>query len=176
MQDIMEQLYLQDAMKNIQDDKIRFISIEHTVLTDAPFIGARICAIKCSNNCPKCFNQDLNGSTYRVSTTKEIIKEVQAHKLNQGIILGGLEWSEQPEEMLSLIVYGLFVGLKIIIYTHHNIDTFLKKFPYLRGHDILVKCGEYKKDLPQYYDKNYDVVLAYKNQKIYPLNEYLFMQ
>ena len=64
------------------------------------------------------------------------------------------------------------MNLKIIIYTHLTINEFMLKFPYLGGHKILVKCGEYRQDLPQYYDKKYDVVLASNNQKIYNLRLY----
>jgi len=167
--DLIEQLYVDNAIEGLKDDKIRYISIEHGILTDAPFIGARICAIKCHHNCPGCFNAELNKANYNIATTKEVIDEILKHPINEGIILAGLNWIEQPQEMLSLICYALFMNLKIMIYTYLTIDKFMLKFPYLGGHKILVKCGEYKKDLPQYYDSKYDVVLASNNQKIYDM-------
>jgi organic radical activating enzyme len=151
---------------------IRYKGIEHGITSDAPFIGSRICAIGCSKHCEGCFNQHLLNTPNKEEYTSIILNEVLEHKISQGIILGGLEWTEQPEEMMSLVSTAIAWGLQVMIYTHHSIDEFLDMFPSLRGHDIYVKCGEYRQNEKGYLDEINDVRLASGNQKIYNLKNY----
>jgi len=143
---------------------IRHKGLEPHVTTDAPFVGTRIIAIGCDRNCAECFNRPLLPSTVifeEASVVAQFVKEADT-----GIILGGLEWTEQPYEMLELIKVCLEASLRIMIYTYLELDVFLSKFPTLNSKDIYVKCGEYKKDIKGYYDKQHDVQLASGNQYI----------
>jgi len=151
------------------DKIIRHKGIEMGVLSDAPFIGARICAIDCHYNCPGCFNQHLRTEKYITETAMTMIARIVNHGLAEGIILGGLEWTEQSEEMLGLIKVAQYFKLKVMIYTHHTLNQFLDMFPDLQGQDIYLKCGEYRKDVKGYVDKENDVILASDNQRIYNL-------
>lgn len=148
---------------------IRYLSIEHGVTTDAPFVGARICAIDCKFNCPGCFNQPLRGRDPYVESAYDVLTKIRYGGLDQGIILGGLEWSLQPEEMLTLVTLAIAMDLKVMIYTGHYLSDFLDKFPVLVGKDIYVKIGRYTKELQGYYDSVHDVNIASSNQKIYNL-------
>jgi organic radical activating enzyme len=151
---------------------IRHHGIEHGIFTDAPFVGSRICAIGCHHGCPGCINEHLKGKppTFQQECT-EIIQEIKNHKISQGIILGGLEWTEQPSELLELCLAALMNNLQVIVYTHQSLEEFTKNFPMLIGTGIYLKCGEYKAELPSYEDNIHDVVLASNNQVIYKLNK-----
>jgi hypothetical protein len=148
---------------------IRHKGIEHGVFTDAPFVGARICAMGCRKHCPGCFNQHLVGQPCITVDVVELIKEIKDNPMNQGIILGGLEWTEQSREMQLIVFEAEKQGLQVIIYTHMDICSFLCNFPILKGHDILVKCGEYRKDSIGFWDVKYDVYIASRNQAVYNL-------
>lgn len=145
---------------------IRHKGLELDVVTDAPFVGARIAAINCSKNCPGCFNQHLLYEPTIITPAQDIIEQIQS-SISTGIIFGGLEWTEQPEELCELTLLALDHNLEVMIYTHMDLQEFLEKFPILSGLNIYLKCGEYKKDLPPYVDERYMINLASSNQKIY---------
>lgn len=146
--------------------KIRHKGITHDVTTDAPFIGARINAIRCHHNCPGCFNQELQNQEYCTEDIDAIIAQVKDNSLNRGIILGGLEWTEQPEEMYQLVVESLQSDLKVILYTHLTEAEFSVRFTNMCHLPIWIKFGEYKRDATEYYDEIHDVLLASPNQRI----------
>lgn len=148
---------------------IRYINLEHGITTDAPFIGSRICAIACHNHCPGCFNENLKAQPIQTISAWDIIYRIQEHPLSQGIIFGGLEWTEQPLELQELVEFALVVGLQVMIYTHYPLVDFLARFPNFKNRPIYVKCGEYKQELKGYYDEEHNVILASSNQKIYYL-------
>jgi len=104
--------------------EVRIKSITHEVSEDAPFVGAVISAIGCNFKCKGCFNRDLKKLPTIVSTAKEIIEEVISNPFNEGIIFGGLEWSEQPDELIELIKEAVKENLKIMIYTGCDFDEF----------------------------------------------------
>lgn len=145
--------------------------IEYGILTDAPFLGARICAMDCSHNCPGCFNQHMRQAPYFTEYAADIIQKVIDNELCNGIILGGLEWTEQPEELRDLVDHALLRGLRVMIYTHMTIEEFVYHFPCFIGLPILVKCGKYEKDSLGYYTEQYDVTLSSANQKIYDMRK-----
>lgn len=151
---------------------IRHKGIEHGILSDAPFVGARISAIDCHNNCPGCFNQSLRKEPYKTQDVNDIITEVINNQLDQGIILGGLEWSEQPDELRALVNAATQADLQIIVYTHWDISSFMFLFPTFKDiPKLYVKCGDYKEDGKHYYDTENDVTLASDNQIIYKISE-----
>lgn len=104
--------------------EIHYKSIVHERTEDAPFVGALISAIDCNYRCRGCFNTPLKRMKTLVSTAKEIIDEVLSNPFNEGIILGGLEWSLQPLEMLELCNVASKSNLKIMIYTGADLEEF----------------------------------------------------
>lgn len=102
------------------DTKIRYKGIEHERTEDAPFVGALIIAPTCKFKCNGCFNRNLKKVPDIINTAKEIIDAVKENPFNEGIVLGGLEWSESPLELLELVKEASERGLKIMIYTGCN--------------------------------------------------------
>lgn len=143
---------------------IRYRGIDEEVLSDAPFVGARILAPDCSNNCPGCANQYLKKMEVMYDTPQDIINQVQMNSFHQGIILGGLEWTETPRAMRELVRIALCRSLKVIIYTHLTKDEFCDQFPDLLGLPIWAKFGEYRKGAKSHKSKG--ILLASDNQYI----------
>lgn len=150
------------------DRLVSYKELEHGITSDAPFVGARICAMDCHNDCVGCFNQHLKlpGVYHRIDSVDKIIQTIKANPVNQGIILGGLEWSEQCKAAQALIYGALQAQLKVILYTHHTEEEFMLKFSDLYITGIYVKFGEYKHGIPGYYAEEFDVYLASGNQYI----------
>lgn len=146
---------------------VHYKSIIHERTEDAPFIGALICATNCKFNCENCFNQDIKNMPTLIKNHKEIIHEIKDNKFNQGIILAGLEWSLQPEELKLLVYEALRNDLQVMIYTGMNEEDFDLQFADLIKLPIYVKYGRYDEN---YKDDNYycyGIKLATSNQKIY---------
>lgn len=145
--------------------KVKYKGIVEERFEDAPFIGALLLANDCHHNCPGCFNQYLRSQPSKENTAEEIIAKIKENPLHQGIILGGLEWSEQPEDLYAIVSTAKFQGLEVIVYTHHEIDTFERMFPWVQHSGIFVKFGEYQND--NVADTNFNgVQLASANQYI----------
>lgn len=96
----------------------------------------------------------------------EIIEEVKQNPFNDGIILAGLEWSEQPDDAIALIDCALHENLQVILYTGLTEQELFSRIPkeYLVG--IYIKFGAYdeKKLSNTYYSEG--VKLASTNQYI----------
>jgi len=146
--------------------KIAMKGIYHERTEDAPFIGALICADNCYFNCSDCCNHELKCSLSYVLEDYDIIKEVLSNKFNKGIILGGLEWTLQCNEMLVLIDLALENKLQVILYTGMDKEELFENFPELKNIDIYIKCGKYAKQLHTDNYKMFNVKLASSNQKI----------
>lgn len=146
--------------------KIRYKGIEHNNTTDAPFIGARICAIDCHRGCPNCFNQELRNRCYESIDCEKLLTMVQQNSLDCGIILGGLEWTEQPMEMIHLVVKAIERQMAVAIYTGMSQEQFEEDFSILTSLPIYVKFGSYKNELPPRYEAAFGVQLASENQYI----------
>lgn len=147
---------------------IHYKGIEEERFQDAPFIGALILANDCHHNCPGCFNQYLRSEPTQFATAEDIIREVKEDPLHQGIILGGLEWTEQPHEMSALIAEAQKNNLKVMLYTHHNKKWLLSQFPSFAHSGIYVKFGEYVEGDKSH--KSNKVWLASSNQYIEKLD------
>ena len=147
---------------------IRFKLIEHERVEDAPFIGCLICAIQCSLHCKNCFNSEIKKMPNLETTVAKLLDEVQCNPFNEGIILGGLEWSEQPFELLHLVRSAIHRGLKVMIYTGLTYDSFANRIPIerLQHENIYLKYGAYQEELKVNGYKKYDVLLASSNQNI----------
>lgn len=146
---------------------IRFLGIDEEVLTDASFIGARLNSIGCGINCPGCFNQALKKKDVLYADAQLIIDMIKSNPLHKGIIFGGLEWSEQPEELIYMVNLAQKEGLNVIIYTGLSKETFLKLIPELSGSGVLLKAGHYIKDSKQIKSKG--VKLTSVNQEVFEI-------
>lgn len=146
---------------------IRFKGITPERTEDAPFMGALVCAIGCSRGCSNCFNQYMKDEPIQYIEAQEIIKTIKNNIFNQGIILGGLEWTEQPEEMMELIKLAQQNNLQIMLYTGMDEMQFRNTFPTLA--DIWIKVGRYNETLQCNDNVQYGVKLATSNQKIIKL-------
>lgn len=146
---------------------IRYRLIEPERFEDAPFVGALICAIGCPIGCPNCFNQHLKDLPIQTSSAQALIEQVQQNPFHEGIILGGLEWSAQPEELISLVETALAAELKVMIYTGLSLELFLNKVPQIRNllGEIYIKYGSFHPEQPGYHSR-FGVHLASGNQKI----------
>lgn len=107
--------------------KIRYKTIEHERTEDAPFVGALISAIDCKFNCKGCFNTELKKEKTKTESAEKIIAQVKMNPFNKGIILGGLEWSEQPLEMMELCKVASENGLEVMIYTGCGLAEFQQR-------------------------------------------------
>lgn len=146
---------------------IKIKGIVHERVEDAPFMGALICAVDCKFNCKGCFNQHLKNLPTIEMDSEEILDEVIKNPFNEGIILAGLEWSLQPNQLRELVNSAINKELKVIIYSGLNEEEFKLKFPDLYSlKNIYFKFGRYEEDLKVENNIHYDVKLATSNQKI----------
>lgn len=122
---------------------IRHRGIEHNIFSDAPFVAARICAIQCTHDCPGCFHKHLQADDDDIihQEAVDIIREVINNPFNEGIVLGGLEWTEQADEMFELISAAQAAGLEVMLYTHMSVRDYAARFGRCSG--IYIKHGEY---------------------------------
>lgn len=149
---------------------IRYLTIEHEN-QDAPyFVGALICAINCTHSCPGCHNQHLIGSPIQCQPVEDVIDEVQRNPFNKGIILSGLEWTEQPDEMIALIYEALNRQLSVMLYTHMTRQEFEDTFPNLIKMPLWCKFGSYEDGSRTLRHKQYGIELASPAQEIVPYN------
>jgi len=147
---------------------IRYKGIYHENIKDAPFIGALICAIDCNIGCIGCCNQHLKKFPILKNNVKDVLDEVLSDKFNKGIILGGLEWTMQADEMMCLVGNAIYHDMKIMIYTGLDEKKFQKRFPeifYLT--DIYIKFGKYDKNLLCNDNIQHGIKLASSNQNIF---------
>lgn len=175
---------------------IRIKKIDEERLEDAPFVGALVSGVSCHNTCKNCFNRGLKKSATVLVDGESLVKNVKKNKLHEGIIFGGLEWSEQIEELLEVCRLASGAGLKIMIYTGLSLTDFYskigeyasKKYDYRLDKettiyigmalldfyiktDLYIKYGAYDKNMKtdDYYV--FGVKLASSNQGIICLKE-----
>jgi hypothetical protein len=148
-------------------NKVTYRGIKHNILNDAPFIGALIIANSCKMECKDCINEHLKNDNYIIQEyPSAIIEQVLSNRLNSGIILSGLEWSEQKDDLINIVHIALDNNLKVMIYTHHNEDTFFTIVPGLKKLPIYVKFGFYNNKLIVDDNIQYGIKLATSNQYI----------
>jgi pyruvate-formate lyase-activating enzyme len=149
---------------------ISYKGIIHERAEDAPFMGALIIATSCSNGCRGCFNQHLKDAETYLRYADEVIKEVKQNPFNDGIILGGLEWSEQPDDMIALVSCAAAAQLKVMVYTGLTEEEFYRRIPSHYLHNCYIKFGKYdEKRLSDSYT-SFGVKLASTNQYIVHLD------
>jgi len=151
---------------------IRYKSITHERVEDAPFVGALICAVSCPIGCKGCFNQTLKGEPNKCSYIPDLLDQVQENPFNDGIILAGLEWSQQPRELVAILKEAKNRNLPVIVYTGYNIDTFVKRVPRIEEFpDVLIKYGAYNEKQLVLDHVEHGVRLASANQHIQSVEE-----
>lgn len=140
---------------------------------DAPFIGTLISAITCPYSCPGCINDPMKTPDYDTMDSDEILNDIVLDFFSEGIILGGLCWTCQPDELIALIDGALERNLKVILYTYLPDQTSLyEKVPEMRkylGSGIYVKFGKYDETRLVPDNIQYGIALASSNQYIIQL-------
>lgn len=96
----------------------------------------------------------------------EVIKEVKQNPFNDGIILGGLEWSEQPDDMIALISCATAAQLKVMVYTGLTEEEFYRRIPTHYLHNCYIKFGKYDAKCVSDNYTSFGVKLASTNQYI----------
>lgn len=146
---------------------IRYKLIERERFGDAPFVGCFVSAISCELNCKSCFNQHIkNMDTFEIEPI-EIVNMIKSNPFEKGIILGGLEWSNQPQELIELVNLAKQNSLEVMVYTGLTEDEFYKavdksKLP----NDVYIKFGRYVESDKQVINIQYGIKLASENQYI----------
>lgn len=156
--------------KSMLNKLVSYKGIIHERAEDAPFMGALIIATSCSNRCRGCFNQHLKDAETYLRYADEIIKEVKQNPFNDGIILGGLEWSEQPDDMIALVSCAAAAGLKIMVYTGLTEEEFYRRVPSHYLHNCYIKFGKYDEKRLSDNHTSFGVKLASTNQYIVHLD------
>jgi len=147
--------------------KIRYKSITHERVEDAPFVGALVCALDCNIGCKGCFNQSLKEAPIFYKKADEILDEIMSNPFNEGVILAGLEWSLQPSELMAMIKSCAIKNIPVIVYTGHTIETFLRRVPKIKNYpQVLIKHGAYDESKLSLTHEAYGVRLASTNQNI----------
>ena len=102
-------------------------------------------------------------------TAERILDEVEANPINEGIILGGLEWTEQPDDLIEIVTAALWRSdrLKVMIYTRLTEEEFFNRFPILKNrYPIWYKFGAYDETKRSELYYSHGVKLASTNQYI----------
>ena len=145
---------------------VLYKGIVHERTEDAPFVGALVLAPTCTNNCQGCFNQHLKDAPLYEDTAANIIAAVKRNVFNEGIILGGLEWSERPMHALALIQAAKAAKLQVMLYTGLTEEQFYLRIPHALLHNCYVKFGSYDESKAVSGYSSYGVSLASGNQYI----------
>jgi len=146
--------------------KVEITGVKRNVTKDAPFIGAIIIAPDCWKDCSGCFHQHLRDKpTYKVGL-EGLIKSVKDSIIDEGIILAGLEWTYNSEDMKALINKSIEQDLEVMLYTYNSEEEFKEKLPEIYQKDIWFKFGEYKEKLADEQYKSKEIELPTTNQYI----------
>jgi hypothetical protein len=137
---------------------------------DHPFgIGVCCIAASCCQKCPLCPNQHLIALPELTITPLKLTEIVQKRSINNCLVLGGLEWTEQIEDVYKLLKYNKKNNnkLKIILYTHHTEKELHNNYTDLFRYKLLIKCGKYYPYLQNKDYCSYGIHLASTNQYIF---------
>lgn len=134
---------------------------------DAPFVGSLLFAVDCNHGCKGCCHADRRDGPIYETEAEEIINDILQYRFSEGLILGGFEWTQQPDEMMELIDLAIENSLQVILYTHHTEEELKSILPKLYNRKgVYVKYGEYRIDLSSKTYTSYGVPLASTNQYI----------
>lgn len=133
---------------------------------DAPFVGMLVAATDCHINCPNCINEWIRDCPIIQDTSDNIFSIVESNKFVEGIILGGLEWTYQKNEMTFLLKEAVKRGLKAMLYTGMYEEEFKIHFPDVYDLPIYIKFGQYIDNAKSSVDIPTGIFLASDNQYI----------
>ena len=148
---------------------ITYKDIDHERLGDAPFIGALVIAAQCHGPCKNCFNLDLRQAPNKFATAEQIIQTILENPFNEGIILGGLEWTEQPDDLIDLLLTSIWYSdrLQRMLYTRLTEEQFAEQFPQIyQKIPMWYKFGEYDESQSDDHYYSHGIKLATRNQKV----------
>lgn len=117
-------------------------------------------------HCSGCHNKELQTFVQKdnVNEYKEKIKSrIETGMIEEVWLLGGEPLDQDLNKLKDLAIFIKDFGVKIFIWTKYK--NFYDRINFLHLIDY-VKCGHYDENLPEYYDKKYDILLASNNQKI----------
>jgi hypothetical protein len=94
------------------------------------------------------------------------VEWILENTVNDKIVLGGLEWTEQEDELYILLDTCEEYNANVILYTHWSEEEIKQKFPRLLQYDMYIKFGEYRPELASNDYSSHGIPLASTNQYI----------
>lgn len=105
---------------------LRLFGVATESITDGPGIRYAIFTQGCPHYCPGCHNPESHSFTdgYLVSE-EEIIKDIKANPLLDGITLSGGEPFMQAEELVPIAAAATSQGLSVIVFSGYTFEELL---------------------------------------------------
>jgi hypothetical protein len=129
-------------------------------------LATLIIANGCNKNCLNCCNEHLKSKESYNVEPKELLDFIAKSSFNNYIVLGGLEWTEQIEDLYLLLDLFDEQEINAILYTGLTEDEINSKFPKILNYNIWVKFGSYQKELSEHSHLSQGIPLATTNQYI----------
>lgn len=158
--------------------KIRVAGLVKESIVDGPGLRYVVFVQGCKHNCQGCHNPKTHdfGGGYLIEID-EIIKEIRANPLIDGMTISGGEPLEQPKELIPLIQKARDLNKNIIIYTGYTYEAIQKAGKIRREWTTLLELTDILIDGPFQKDKE-DPLLKFRgsqNQRIIDVKESLRM-
>lgn len=154
-------------MRSSPEDRIVFYKGIGVDCKDHPDgLASLVIARTCTHNCHYCINAGIHSAWTRSDWASYIVSLSLRKSLTNCIVLGGLEWTEQEDELYVLLDSYMEQGANVILYTHWSEEEIEKKFPKLLEYDMYIKFGEYRPKLASSTHSSYGIPLASTNQYI----------
>ena len=119
----------------------------------------------CRGQCDGCHNPDLwdfeYGREYNFYIPK-IQKKIKSGMVDEVWLLGGDPIDQDKTDLINLLDNINY--LPLFLWTRYDINEIDKD---IKKYFKYIKTGRYDKNLPEYYNKEFDITLASNNQKIY---------
>jgi hypothetical protein len=130
-------------------------------------LGTLIIADNCTHDCKCCINRGIITKPSFSHDYRSILTNIFKKTINKYIILGGLEWTEQIEDVYNILELCTDLKSPPILYTHWPEEEFAKKFPKLfQYHGFYIKFGEYLEKFKSNKYFSHGIPLASTNQYI----------
>jgi organic radical activating enzyme len=129
-------------------------------------LATLIVAKGCNNFCPGCCNEYLKNTNIYESSPEELLKVISKYTINKCVVLAGLEWTEQTEDLYNLLDIFQKNGYNVILYTHFSEQELKLKHPHIFDYSIWVKFGDYNIEYNNSNYYSYGIKLATQNQYI----------
>lgn len=127
-------------------------------------LATLLVADDCTRNCKACINQHLKSQESIVDEPTALIDAVIGTSLNNCVVLGGLEWTEQEQDLYDLLEVCRDRRVNAILYTHWSEEQLKQRFPRLFQYDIWIKFGEHDPEQKSY--TSHGIPLSSANQYI----------